>query len=117
MRENRTYGSEGGESSNGYSPTPISWASFGEGKQLIEWISSSIDLADPDQDGYQIPFDLGIGYVEEGIALIGQEDMRQLPILLIQCVGDDLIFSQLCRATLAVIAHSLVLILYLVLQL
>ena len=50
MRENRTYGSEGGESSNGYSPTPISWALFGEGKQLVEWIGGSIDLADPYSD-------------------------------------------------------------------
>ena len=71
MRENRTYGSEGGESSNGYSPTPISWALFGEGKQLVEWIGGSIDLADPYSDCHHVPFNLGIGYVEEGIALVG----------------------------------------------
>ena len=62
MRENRTYGSEGGESSNGYSPTPISWALFGEGKELVEWIGGSIDLADSDHDRHPVTIKFDIGY-------------------------------------------------------
>ena len=40
--------------------------------------------------------------------------MRKLLILLIQDMGNHFIITQLSRTTLAVIAHSLVLILYLV---
>ena len=49
----------------------LSWASFGEGKQLVEWVSGGIDLADPDHDCYPVPVEFDIGDVEEGIALVG----------------------------------------------
>ena len=68
-------------------------------------------MADSDHDCHQVPFNLGISYVEEGIALVGQDDMRKLLIFLIQDVGDDLILSQLCRACLAVVAYPFILIL------
>jgi len=117
MRENRTYGSEGGESSNGYSPTPISWALFSEGDQGIERLCSSIDLADPNSNGYHVSFDLGIDDVEESIALVIQDDVGQLLILLVQNMRDRLIIKQVGRAVLGGIAHSFGLILYFVLQL
>jgi hypothetical protein len=51
-------------------------ASYGKGKQLVEWIGSCIDLIDPDQDCHPVPIEFDIGYIEEGIGLVCQDDLR-----------------------------------------
>ena len=83
---------------NGTDIQQCSFANNQTGKQLVERISGGIDLADPDHDSYPVTIEFDIRYVEEGIALVGQEDMRNLLILFIQCVGDDLVLSQFCRS-------------------
>ena len=73
-------------------------------------------MADPNKNCYEVFFNLDIGYIEKGIALVGQNDVRQLWILLIQNVGDDLVIMQIGRAGMAVVSYSLILILKLVLE-
>ena len=74
-------------------------------------------MAYPNHDRNSVPIEFDISYIEEGIALVGQDDVRKLLILLIQNVGDNLILGEFGRAALAVISHSLILILKLILKL
>ena len=57
---------------------------FGEGKKLVERISCGIDLTDPDHDSDSVHIEFNSGYIEENIALVGQDDVKQLLILFIQ---------------------------------
>lgn len=73
-------------------------------------------MADAEGDGHDIPIDLGINYIEEGIAHVGEDDLGEFLIFLIQNMGYDLVFGYNGRSALAVVSYAFSLILYLVLE-
>ena len=73
-------------------------------------------MADAEGDGHDVPIELGIHYIEEGIAHVGEDDLGQFLIFLIQNVSDDLVLGYNGRSALTVVAYAFSLILYLVLE-